>query len=118
MPSYTVGRDIETVATVHATGDSVAKSSAKAEVREQLTAASADGIEDIDIGTVEIFEFPSGPFDPHRVTVALTVTVVVDASDETDATEAGADVIDEILSGTDLDDVEYVGAARVETAAN
>ena len=118
MPAYTVRRDIETVATAHAASESVAESTAVEEVREQLAAADGDGIDDFEITASEIYEFPSGPFDPHRVTLAVTLTVTADATDEAAAAELGAETIDEILAGMDLDGVEYVGPARVDAPTN
>jgi len=116
MPSYTVRRDVETVATANAASDSVAKSAAVEQVREQL--AASDALADFDAEAAEIFEFPSGPFDPHRVTVDLTVAVVVEAADESAAIEAGDAEIDALLGALDLDDIEYAGPARVDAAVS
>lgn len=118
MPRYTVQREMQAVATVHASSDSVAKSTVIEEVSEQLTAAGADSIETLDIQPTDIYEFPSGPFDPYRLSVQLILAVPVEAADEQTAIEAGAETIETLLAATDLDDIEYVGSAQLDAPAN
>lgn len=117
MSLYTVRREIETVGTANAASTGVAKSTAVDDVREQLTAAGADAIESLDVEATEIYEFPSGPFDPYRIHIDVTLSVTVDAADEATAITAGEERIDEILTASDLDDVEYTGPAQIDAAA-
>lgn len=115
METYRVRRTIETVATANAASESVASSTAADQVREELSGTGA--FDEITIDDTEIYEFPAGPFDPHRVTVRVTLAVTVDAADESAASEAGTDAIETTLAGTDLDAVTLVGTGQVEAGA-
>lgn len=117
MSTYRLRREIETVATAHAASTGVAKSEAADAIREQLRTAGTETIADLDVEATDIFEFPSGPFDPYRVHVVATVTVTVDAADESAALDAGTDAIADLLAAADLDDVEYVGTAELDASA-
>jgi len=117
MSLYTVRREIETVGTANAASTGVAKSTAADDVREQLTAAGADDIDALDVEAADIYEFPSGPFDPYRIHIEVTLSVTVEASDDVAAGEIGRERIGEILVSSGLDDVEYAGPAQVDAAA-
>ncbi|MFD1585493.1 hypothetical protein ACFR9U_00745 [Halorientalis brevis] len=117
MSLYTVRREIESVGTANAASTGVAKSTAADDVREQLTEAGADAIAALDVEATDVYEFPSGPFDPYRVHIEVTLSVTVEASDDATATEVGEDRIAEILAASGLDDVEYAGPAEADAAA-
>lgn len=114
MPTYTVRRTIQTIATADAGSTSIAKSTAVDEVREQLTDAASSAVDDIDIESAEIFEFPAGPFDPYRLTVTISLAVTVEAADEATAIDSGEDAIETLVTAADLDEVEYLGTTQLD----
>lgn len=117
MSTYQVRRTIETVATAHATSTGVAHDETKAKVREAITDAGDSAFEGVAVESTEVYEFPSGPFDPYRMTVRATLTVSVSAPDESTAIEDGRNAIDELLNSADIDSWEYAGDTTLETAS-
>jgi len=117
--SYQVRRGFETVATANATSESVARDQAIAAVRDSIEAAATDGfpLVSVEMESQGIYEFPSGPFDPHRFTVHGSVTVSVTADDDATAREDGTTAIETLLDRADLDDLAYRGETTVEATA-
>ncbi|MFB6143260.1 MAG: hypothetical protein ABEJ30_07975 [Halorientalis sp.] len=117
MPAYEISRTVETIATGHAASTGVARTDAAESVREALTDAGGDALRGVDAAAEDVYEFPAGPFDPYRVRVQATVTVAVEAADESSAIERGRERVADVLTAADLDDWEYVGTTRLDPAA-
>lgn len=114
MASYTLRQTVETTATDRASTTNTAKTEAAAFVAEAITAAGGEHLVSVDAEAPEIYEFPSAPFEPYRVTVRADVVVTADADGESDALDRGRDRLAEILAASDLDGWEYVGSGQVE----
>jgi hypothetical protein len=114
MPRHTLRRTFEVVSTAHAASTGVAKTEAADAIREALTEADDGTIDSIETDATDIYEFPSGPFDPYRVHVTATVTTSVEADSESAAIDAGTDRIESMVAAADLDDVEFDGPAVLD----
>jgi len=113
MGTYTVRRGFETVATCNASGTSTAESAAESSVRATVEAAAGDALADLSVEAVDVYEFPSAPFEPFKITVRGILAVTVEADGPDQAPEAGSTVIDDALSAADLDGWEYRGDAEL-----
>ncbi|WP_336002448.1 hypothetical protein [Halorientalis halophila] len=113
MTSYLVRRGFQTVATESAGTTGTAKSEAAASIRETLLAAGDGSIETVSAEATDVYEFPSGPFDPYRLTVQGSVTVAVESADEQSGVASGERLIEELLTAADLDGWEYLDDATL-----
>lgn len=117
MP-YEVRREFEAIATARAASERVARDNAVASVHDRIETAATDEfpLEAIDAESVEVYEFPAGPFDPYRFRVHGSVTLAVPDDEEGSAREMGEEAIASLLERADLDDVSYRGDVTVVTA--
>lgn len=109
MP-HEVRREFETIATARAASERVARDNAVATVTDRIETAATDEfpLEAVDAESVDVFEFPSGPFDPYRFTVHGSVTLTV-PDGGADVRETGETAIASLLERADLDDLSYRG---------
>lgn len=114
MAAYRVTRNTRAVVTVHASTTGAAFARARRSVREARESLSDDVA--VRVHPTRVYEHPSAPFEPFRVSVEVGVTVPVDAADETGAREAGTERIETVLDGLDLDEWEFVDEPAVERA--
>lgn len=114
MAAYEVSRTVETVATGRASTTNTAKTESASKVAEAIATAGGEELVDVDTEALDVYEFPSAPFEPYRVTVEATVTVHVEGDGECDAIDRGGEVIEGILAASDLDGWEYVGSTELE----
>lgn len=114
MATYEVSRTVETVATGRASTTNTAKTESAASVAEAIAAGGGDALADVETEALDVYEFPSAPFEPYRITVRATIAVHVEADGERDAIDRGGEVIEELLSASDLDGWEYVGSTELE----
>lgn len=114
MPTYRVTRDARAVVTVHASTAGAAFARARRSVREARESLSDDVA--VRVHPTRVYEHPSAPFEPFRVSVEVGVTVSVDADDETGAREASEECIETVLDGLDLDEWKFVDEPAVERA--
>lgn len=115
MGTFEVRRQVETVVTGHAASTGVAKREAADAAKEAIAAVAGSELAAVETEATAVHEFPSGPFDPYRTTVAATITVTVDAADESAATTAGEEAIEGLLDRADLDGWEYSSDSEVRT---
>lgn len=113
---FAVSRDGTTLVTLHGGSDTTACDEAAEGLAASLETLETNGaITDWAIDDNEVYEHPTGPFDPYTITVAFSVTVGVDAADADAATAVGADAIDAALEDADLDSVTYTSPATAAT---
>jgi hypothetical protein len=117
MP-YPVRREFETVVTGHSSTTGVAKQDAAESARDRLADVADERVVAVETDALDVYEFPSGPFDPYRISVHASLTVTVDAADETEALATGEAVIDDVLERADLDDVEFVTEPTLSRTAS
>ena len=114
---YAVSREGTTLVTLHNGSDTTATDDATEQLADTLSSLETEGtIADWEITDAEMHEHPAGPFDPYTIAVAFRVTVPVEADDAEEATEHGADAIDELLESADVESVSYT--APPTAAAN
>jgi hypothetical protein len=116
MPTYHVTRRFETVSTVSAGTTGTAKSDAADSVRETISEAGGETFESVSADGTDVYEFPSGPFDPYRITVEGAATVAVESDDEASAAETGTQLLEDLLTAARLDGWEYLDEATVTAA--
>ncbi|MXV63554.1 hypothetical protein GS429_16120 [Natronorubrum sp. JWXQ-INN-674] len=114
---FAVSRDGTALVTLQGGSDTTACDDATADFTSTLESLEADGtVVDWTIDEAEIYEHPSGPFDPYTIAVEFAVTVIVDAGDADEAAEVGADTIDDTLERADIDAVSYTSAPAASAA--
>ncbi|AQL43783.1 hypothetical protein BV210_14200 [Halorientalis sp. IM1011] len=116
MTTYHVTRGFETVATVSAGTTGTAKSDAADSVRESVREAGGETFESVTAEAIDVYEFPSGPFDPYRITVEGAATVAIESEDEASASETGGQLLEDLLTAAQLDDWEFLDEATVTVA--
>ncbi|SDK00849.1 hypothetical protein [Natronorubrum texcoconense] len=108
---FAVSRTGTTLVTLHGGSDTTACDGATEELASTLEALEADGtIADWAVDDADVYEHPTGPFDPYTVSVEFAVTVVVEADDSDAAAEVGVSAIDEALERGDVDSVTYTSS--------
>lgn len=107
MQPYRIQRSVEAIVTGRASGTSVAKSDAVATAVERVQAADEGALVAVDGDAEGVYEFPSAPFEPYRVTTVVTLTVEVEADDEAAALDAGEQTIDSLLGRSELEEWSY-----------
>lgn len=115
--SYQVRREIDAVGTAKAASQGAAEDQAIDTVAAAIEDANEGELVDVDATETSVYDFPAAPFDPYRFHIRLTVTVTIDATDETSAVESGRETIDALLGRADLDEWEYVSDAELEAPA-
>ncbi|WP_440766113.1 hypothetical protein [Natronorubrum sp. DTA7] len=114
---FAVSRTGTTLVTLHGGSDTTACDGATEELASALEALDADGtIADWAVDDADIYEHPTGPFDPYTVSVAFSVTIVVEADDSDAAAEAGSSAIDEALEAAEVDSVTYTSSPTTSAA--
>jgi len=113
---YAVSRDGTTLVTLHEGTDTTACDEATRELTRHLESLATDGpISTWSITDAEVYEHPTAPFDPYTITVAFTLTVVVDADGSDAAEEAGANTIAAALEAADVETVSYTSTPAAST---
>ncbi|WP_027119071.1 hypothetical protein [Natronorubrum tibetense] len=108
---FAVSRDGTTFVTLHGGSDTTARDGATEELATTLEALEADGtIADWSVDDANVYEHPTGPFDPYTVSVAFSVTVAIEADNSEAAAEAGSSAIDEALEAAEVDSVTYTSS--------
>ena len=108
---FAVSRDGTTLVTLHGGSDTTACDGATEELASALETLEADGtIAYWTIDDADVYEHPTGPFDPYTVSVEFSVTVVVEADDSDSAAKAGSSAIDEALGAAEVDSVTYTSS--------
>ncbi|WP_440769966.1 hypothetical protein [Natronorubrum sp. DTA28] len=114
---FAVSRTGTTLVTLHGGSDTTACAGATEELASTLEALDADGtIADWTVDDADVYEHPTGPFDPYTVSVEFAVTVVVEADDSDAAAGVGAGAIDEALERGDVDSVTYTSSPAASPA--
>ncbi|MGQ3411870.1 hypothetical protein ACT4ML_06360 [Natrinema sp. LN54] len=105
---FAVSRAGTTLVTLHGGSDTTACDEATTELAATFESLTAEGpITDWDIADADVYEHPTGPFDPYTIVLEFSVTVVVEADDADEATERGASAIDEALEDAGVESVSY-----------
>ena len=114
---FAVSRDGTTLVTLHGGSDTTACDEATDELAENLERLASDGtVSDWTIDDADVYEHPTGPFDPYTITVAFSVTVVVEAEDADAAAEIGAGAIADALENADVESVTYTSSPAASAA--
>ncbi|MHC3438787.1 hypothetical protein ACYJ1Y_11985 [Natrialbaceae archaeon A-gly3] len=113
---YAVSRDGTSLVTLHEGSDTTAQDEAIAQLEERLEDTADGPIIDWEIVDSELYEPPTGPFDPYTVAVDFTVTVAVEAEDAETAEDVGASAIEEALETAGVDYVSYTTDPAVSSA--
>ena len=114
---FAVTRDGTTLVTLHGGSDTTACADATDDLAASLESLEADGtVSAWEIDDAEVYEHPTAPFDPYTITVAFTVTVVVEADDADEATELGASAIEAALANADVDSITYTSSPAASAA--
>ncbi|ARS89488.1 hypothetical protein [Natrarchaeobaculum aegyptiacum] len=113
---YAVTRDGTALVTLHGGSETTARSDAVDELERELEALTDDGaIEEWELGDDGVYEHPTAPFEPYTIAVDVSVTVAVEAPDEHEAGERGANAIDSALANAGANDVSYTEPPAVTT---
>lgn len=114
---FAVSRTGTTLVTLHGGSDTTACEEATEKLAASLETLAADGtVSDWRIDDAEVYEHPTGPFDPYTISVEFSVTVVVEADDSDAAVEAGSGAIDDALENADVDAVTYTSSPTASAA--
>ncbi|ELY90693.1 hypothetical protein [Natrinema altunense] len=109
---FAVSRTGTTLVTLHGGSETTASDEAAATLADAFETLAAEGaIADWEIGDTDVYEHPTGPFDPYTIALEFSVTVTVAADDADDAVERGASAIDAALTDADVDVVSYTSSA-------
>lgn len=105
---FAVSRAGTTLVTLHGGSDTTACDEATTELAATFESLTAEGpITDWDIADADVYEHPTGPFDPYTIVLEFSVTVVVEADDADEATDRGASALDEALEDAGVESVSY-----------
>ena len=114
---FAVSRDGTTLVTLHGGSDTTACDQATDELTDGLESLAAEEtISDWEIADADVYEHPTAPFDPYTIAVEFAVTVVVEADDEDEAEEIGANAIDEALERAGVEGVSYTSSPAASAA--
>ncbi|SEW03228.1 hypothetical protein [Natrinema salifodinae] len=114
---FAVSRDGTTLVTLHGGSDTTACEEATSDLADSLeTLAAAETVTAWEITDADVYEHPTAPFDPYTIAVSFTVTVTVDAADADQATEIGADAIDDALANAGVESVTYTSSPAASAA--
>lgn len=114
---FTVSRTGTTLVTLHGGSDTTACDDAMSSLADTLESLTADGtITDWDVTDAEVYEHPTGPFDPYTISLEFTVTVTTEADDADEATETGASAIDDALAAAGVESVAYTTSPAATAA--
>lgn len=105
---YAVSRDGTALVTLHGGSETTARSDAVDDLERELESRADDGaVDEWQIGDDGVYEHPTAPFEPYTISVDVSVTVAVEAPDEREAGERGANTIDSVLANAGANDVSY-----------
>ncbi|WP_226481191.1 hypothetical protein [Natrinema amylolyticum] len=114
---FAVSRTGTTLVTLHGGSDTTARDEATTTLADTFeTLAAEETITDWEVGDADVYEHPTGPFDPYTIALEFAVTVTVEAADAEDAAEVGASAIDEALADADVDSVSYTSSPTTSAA--
>lgn len=114
---FAVTRDATTLVTLHGGSATTACDEASEELGLNLEALAEDEVvSEWSIDDTEVYEYPAAPFDPYTITVAFTVSVVVEADDAEEATEIGAGAIEAALEDANVEGVTYTSSPSASAA--
>ncbi|SEH12758.1 hypothetical protein SAMN04487967_0951 [Natronorubrum sediminis] len=99
--------------TLHSGSETTAREDARKELATGLE--EQDEISDWEIGSVEVDEHPTAPFEPYTIAFDVSVTVEIDVGEREAAAEIGADTIDDVLERAGVDGVTYTAEATVSS---
>ena len=105
---FTVSRTGTTLVTLHGGSDTTACDDATSALADTLESLAAEEtITNWEVLDAEVYEHPTGPFDPYTISLEFTVTVTTEAADADEATAIGADAIDDALAAGGVESVAY-----------
>lgn len=105
---YAVIRDGTALVTLHGGSETTARSEALDDLKRDLETLASDGvIEEWAVGDDGVYEHPTAPFEPYTIAIDVSVTVVVEAGNEREASERGANAVDSALADAGANDVSY-----------
>lgn len=113
MTTYRVMRCVQAVLTVNAATDGAAFSKAREELAHSLETLSSNV--EIDERETKVYEHPTAPFEPYRVSIHVDVTVTLEAADEETAARRAEGRLESALAdlGPEVDEWSFAGEAAV-----
>jgi hypothetical protein len=111
-----VSREATALITLHGGSDTTACDEASDEFERILESLTEDGqLDDAEVVDTEIDEHPAAPFDPYTVAVSFRVGVNVDSGNPEEASDRGAELIDEALADAGIGDSSYTSPPTAST---
>ena len=114
---FAVSRAGTTRITLHGGSDTTACDEAASKLAGTLESLAERGaIADWEIADANVYEHPTAPFDPYTIALEFTVTVTVEADDADEASEVGANAIDDALGDGGVESVSYTSSPAASVA--